>query len=269
MRKTRPWTKDEYNYLREHYLDSISSLTSKLNRTWSSIKHKYLRMGLTRHNKVTHPWIGRKHPHRRKFEFRQLNEDLSYLLGVYLGDGSVYKNEQGAVFSHSSIDEDFIKKTQEAVLNILKYKPTYCYYENKQQYSLRVCSTDFAEWLLNVTNNKEKIPDIIFKTNEKNICAFLNGLLDSEASITSRFDKRYKEKYYQMYFAVTSPWITDIKNLLTKVRVKTSPIRKTSGIPRFAINILSFFKSKLKFSINRKQKLVEDYISNYHLEELK
>ena len=264
MRKTKTWTEEESTYLKEHYLDSISSLVKNLGRSWSSIHHKTWRLGFIRQGRVPHPCQGKKSPRRHIFNYNIMFPSLAYLLGVYLGDGNVCKVKTGAFFQQSSIDEDFILKTQKTAQNILGFLPNYHFYSKRGLYLLRICSTEFANWLIQITDKKQKIPDDVLNAKRNVLKEFINGLLDSEGSISASPDKRYKEKKYGMYFAITSSWIELFQELLKKIGVKTSKIRTTSGIPRFTINILSFYQAGLKFSIRRKQCLVENYISVYH-----
>ena len=123
-----------------------------------------------------------------------LTKELAYLIGVYLGDGSVYiyqrKDGKGKNywFRLSCIDYDFIEETKRCLektlpnrkFSVYKLKLTGRFKNERQQYQLVSRDKNIAEFLQSVTLNKKQVPPFLYDSSQEIQKSFISGLLDSE-----------------------------------------------------------------------------------------
>lgn len=115
----------------------------------------------------------------KKFKFPHiLNEDLSWILGFFVGDG--LQNRDGITFA---ID----KKCKSLLIEKVKN----CFDYNLKIYPIK--STNLCDYSVQIRNflkkslgvdfkNKHKVPDVIFKSPKSVIEAFLKGLWDADGN---------------------------------------------------------------------------------------
>ena len=126
---------------------------------------------------------------RKPFEIKEMTKEIAEVVGVFMGDGDDC-HECG--FRHGSIDKDFIDKTEN---NLKTFTPDnvpihkYCNPNDKtphgkQIYRIGVYNKNFADYLNKITNHRQKVPDEIMNGSIKIKMAFLQGLVDSEGTIT-------------------------------------------------------------------------------------
>jgi intein/homing endonuclease len=218
------------------------------------------------------------HNRRRKFEFHGWNEELAYLAGAYLGDGSVCHTKTikghyrgNSYFQISSIDNDFIQRVQDCAEKIFpNYNAEIKHDHTRKMNQYRIFSSDFANWIERITKIKEIIPKGIENQNREITIAFLEGLMDSEGCVSRHKDDGYDSGYgYTLDFATSSLWTFQIQELFGKIGVKTgkmiigiwnNPMNPNCVMFRFYINIYGFYTAGIKFSIARKQGIIEEYI---------
>lgn len=220
--------------------------------------------------------IKSNHNRRTKFTYDKMNPELAYILGTYMGDGSICHNNRGNgrgksgyILSLTVIDIDFInsfKKTIKKILNkeynikkrdkgIPNQKPIYSY---------RVGCSDLCKWILKVTKKKKIIPYEIIESNDECKKQFLIGLMDSECTMCkSRNDKRLGGYSYVLLFGVKRKWCFKVKKMFKDLGVRTGNMYVLPDFLRFSVNIYDYHKAGFYLNIKRKQRNLDDYISYY------
>ena len=193
---------------------------------------------------------------------------LSFLVGVYLGDGCVYHQEgtNNYIFRLSSIDEDFVKTVQKCFFYLIgksgniqqaTIKTTFSNPNKKRTiYTYTVYSKRIFSVFTRLTKGKTKIPRMIKRTPAITR-AFIAGLMDSEGYIA-----HYKNKWaFESGFCGSNEWVKEIKEILLSIGCFSGII--TTTLPggkknlkknhySFHINVKSFIDSGCFFTIRRK-----------------
>jgi hypothetical protein len=194
----------------------------------------------------------------------------AYLLGVYLGDGSIQTD--GRTFCLQAIDRDFVEKTGKALSNLscsavrvveLPRKTT----GGNQVFAVYCSDKNLVERLKKDTDNRLHIPLDIDKWPKQLRLEFISGLLDSEGYVSMTNQHTYNGcNVFNMVIGIgaTDPWLYEIHDHLRISGVKVGKItreRLKSGkiFLKFAINKRSFIAYGLFFSIERKQSRIEKY----------
>jgi len=209
-----------------------------------------------------------------KFNYRYMTNALAYVIGAYLGDGSICFNKpygkrkhSSAMFQLQSIDLDFVKYLESQLLECgikssIHLFPSGHTGNSKPSYTLRACHTAFCKWLYEFTGGKARIPKFDRKSHIKN---FLMGLFDSELtvcimkSIPSRISPL-------LDFGIIDNWIYDVHKLcqdidLTIGKIRSGYMKAVPNFKRFNINARSFIQNGFKLSIARKQTLLDNFES--------
>jgi len=208
------------------------------------------------------------------------NTDMAYLVGVYIGDGHVSRGRGSSyMFELSSVDRDFL----EHVLGIVGKYVAGCNpsirlqrgggscsmygeeYAVKDLWRLRVCNTDFAKWLVRVTDRKSRIPKFC-KASTSRIIAFLEGVVDCEGWVSKVKDERYRAGYkYEMGVQMKDcRLVREIKEMFAMVGIRTGKMwtngGRSSELCGFLIRIGDFAR-RMRLHVRRKQELVEEYMA--------
>ena len=127
-----------------------------------------------------------------------------------------------------------------------------------------ICSKELVNYVLDLTKNKTKIPDIIYK-NRNNKKYFIIGLMDSDGWITK---VNAKDGYirYRVGFKNKFDFTNKIRRLFLHFNVKVGKLREVENYRKkkktfaytFSINTFDYCKN-IGFGIKRKQKLAKDY----------
>jgi len=218
-----------------------------------------------------------------------LNKELAYLFGVYLTDGSIshFSDKWGTYnnFSLKAIDEDFVEFTLFCIkkvkpscsANVYIQKPRTRYWPDgrkskcQQQYCLNVGWTDYKDFFENQTGKKHHIPMLIWDASLSIKKWFIAGAMDGDGWISKKRRKNKKDKYqFQIGIAgIREGWIYEFRELLQKIGVKTSSMRRIDYIHNqkrktplasFDIKISSFANHGLFFTIKRKQNRLKTFI---------
>jgi intein-encoded DNA endonuclease-like protein len=119
-----------------------------------------------------------------------VSEDLSYILGVLLGDGSAYYNNGHGRIILTAKDREFIIAFEKALKNIGLNPKLYITERNgKHYYKIEAYSTIFVDWYKKLTY--EKIKEML--SEKEFVVSFLRGFIDSEGSVF--YNKRGNNKY--------------------------------------------------------------------------
>lgn len=200
----------------------------------------------------------------------QQGQALSYVVGVYFGDGCVTHRKMNAdgtenrCFSLSVIDRDFRDYTaQQAALAFpdTTIYPFDTYREGKGHiYMLRV--ERIGHYLERITGKRSLIPNFVHE--EANVRPFLEGLLDSEGWVTDTTYLRKDQVVCVVGFAITSELAYEFKVMLEGIGVKVGKVG-TKKLPSGRIakqmhfNTASFLDSGLSFHCWRKQRKIEGH----------
>lgn len=226
-------------------------------------------------------------PKTGSFQFNTLNKNLAYLIGVYMSDGCIYVNKNGwSWFTLEVIDEDFAQRTQDAVNSVLQIDKLICKYQRKLQkiqmgkkvyevngrtyYKAYASNQDLCRWLMEITNKKQCIPDIVLSADKMLQKEFLAAIFDSDGWALKRTsgNGKYNNGNIAIGLASSRLWIFEVKILLESLGVKiTSFNRETKNrktpLWRMNINAESFVRAGLYFYIARKYQRVINW-KNIH-----
>ncbi|HOL83477.1 MAG TPA: LAGLIDADG family homing endonuclease, partial [Caldisericia bacterium] len=121
----------------------------------------------------------------------EISIDLSYLIGYFLGDGSLSRTKNG-------LRVRFFDSSKELLEEIVKiiYKLTNKKYSiqrdkrSKNSYILNIYDKELIEKIIDLTGVKPgsksfiiRVPDYLYKCNIENIFSFLAGLIDSDGCV--------------------------------------------------------------------------------------
>lgn len=188
-----------------------------------------------------------------------MTEDLAWLLGAIVGDGSFRDKRDGTV-DLTNMDTEVLGSFRRIMtgygLPVGEYKK-----KDSKATRLYVISRSFREWLLQiglgfVTATEKSIPEIIFRSPAKMRGAFLRGLFDTDGSVTKpNSGKNGLTRFRQVILATSSQTMAkDVQELLLSVGV-VSIIRK-NGKNAFHVSIsscaLTAFMDAVGFLVKQK-----------------
>lgn len=191
---------------------------------------------------------------------------LSYLIGVYLGDGCImyYPKKKYYRFRLNTIDKDFAEATIEAI-NVLtgrQYKISCHPVKKSNNLNYAVSALCDFYWIKYLCENKNKIPDFIWDSNKECKLELIAGIMDSEGYCSNGTKGRKS-----LGLKATDKWIMDFYKLMINIGVITGkqglellPSGKTSI--RYHFNIKSFYDCGCYFKIYRKQKRINEWLLN-------
>lgn len=201
------------------------------------------------------------------------DESFAYVLGVYLGDGSVTEQDSGTrTFLLGSIDHDFTEATAEAFRELTDatvsvngpYEPGKPGREFWQTY----CGCDeLCTRLEEDTDGKQVIPDYVWDWPEEVKIAFIEGLMDSEGFVaqkTATPDVHNTNRSFYMGYKSCDPWVRDFAELLADVGIRIGKISEEEPRKpgyktpvRFHVKMQTWVDSGARFNIARKQDRVD------------
>lgn len=219
-----------------------------------------------------------------------MNKELAYLFGVYLGDGHIsvdgVKNDGSKYykFELSSIDKDFVEFTLNCVKKInsncnaniyVKYPGNFLLdgkkYKRQKVYRIGCGFTEYASLFKEETNNKHHIPYLIWNASLDIKRWFVAGIMDSDGWISHNCRKDGRYFYSIGVGQVEEGWIWEFKSLLQQmgVSIYKPQIRKKDGRKPFVqldIRPITFVSSGLFFVIKRKQDKLKKFIDVQRLD---
>ena len=203
----------------------------------------------------------------------ELNKELAYIFGVYLGDGCIWDNGQGSkVFGLEAIDEDFVQYAAKCLRKLTgrRCRVRSQKYENKQDtWRVQVSHPELTEKLFHETHAKTHIPKIILEASDVLKKEFISGVLDSEGYVS--VSKRHTYNNYDVFdmqigVCVCDCWLYEFHKMLQDMEVHVNSIVRSDTASgrialRFTINKQSFIDNKLYFHVSRKQDRIDYYKS--------
>jgi hypothetical protein len=190
----------------------------------------------------------------RKVMFpKKLTCDLAYLVGILLGDGSLAgdsSNERGcwtiSAFFDNREHQNIFDKIIENEFGIVP-----CFYDPKKGHTVSyICSKVVHQFLTNYFEmcngfkcDKIFIPTRILQSNKKIICAFVQGLFDSDGTVTGR----------NVRYSTTSKKMSEqVQQLLSNYGIKNSLnvwIKQKKYLPLYTISIKSMQSKRLFYEL--------------------
>lgn len=203
---------------------------------------------------------------------------LSYLTGVYLGDGSAYKTTNNRwIFSLTSIDEDFVKVTQDCFDFVFGKRGVFTLQDYNQRqnknwsktYQYYNLSKRIVKWFTRVTKRKMHIPRYISYSYASKL-AFLAGIWDSEGYFAEY--NKYKDRKgnlrtewtrWMCGIGATESWIHSAIEIMkgmgiypNKMQVEKPRYENYNTMYRYTFNVKNFISKGCFFCINRKMNRV-------------
>jgi len=213
-----------------------------------------------------------------------MNETLTinqaYLIGAYLGDGSIsfVEKYRNYFFSLNAIDKEFVEKVATCLEEYYEKKPAvfldrsgggWAKRGTKPLWKVVVYGKEKCQALRDITHDKRVIPQVIFESDDKCQKAFIAGIMDSEGYVGKHYNKTTDRTQYLMGIASTDVWLEDFIQLLEKHGVKCGKRYREKQIKpwhkpkfRYKINTMSWIKSGCYFTICRKNERLNDYLKN-------
>ncbi len=203
----------------------------------------------------------------------QLDEDLSYIFGVLCGDGciSYNKNMQRYQIILLATDQEFVDKFRNILGNYFKISPTNEFRKTRNknwrdQYVTRLCSREACDFILKIGGFGKaewKVPEII-KVSKNNIkSSFIRGFFDSEGEIDKDIGRVGAT-------SMNFDGLREVQDLLASLNIKSTIIKRKDLRPntsqKYVLrvhdkNSILLFYSLVGFTIERKQKVLKEFLS--------
>jgi len=195
-----------------------------------------------------------------------LNKELSYLLGVYLTDGSITDKN----FNLQVIDKDFAELVLEYWKKIIPTTKAYLRERNdntswnkQKRYVIKIGIGQYANFFREMTNNKNHIPLCLWDANNGLKRWFIAGVMDGDGWISKTERKSPPSEVGKFQYrigigGVAEGWIHEFRQLLSEFNVKSNKIERYltkngKWFCRFNVRPKTFFDANLFFTIKRKQ----------------
>lgn len=198
-------------------------------------------------------------------------KSYAYLLGVFLGDGSVTDNH----YSQPTIDLDFAQAVCDAFKN-LGAKPKLSYLavpkgnpRNSPQWIIYCCDKTICTTLKGDSKAKQIIPPYVFTWDIELRKQFIIGLMDSEGFVAENhahrgYEWKQTNRSYYMGYKSCDVWVEDLRKIMESVGLRLGklgiekPYKPHHKIPRrFHIKMQSWIDAGMRFNIARKQERVD------------
>lgn len=207
-----------------------------------------------------------------------LTINQAYLIGAYLGDGCVsFVPKYGNYFfSLNAVDKEFVEKVAECLEEFFDKKPSLFLDKSgggwkkrgtKPLWKTVVYGKVKCQELRDITHDKTVIPEIIWKSSKEKQRAFIAGVMDSEGYVGKHYNKQQDRTQYLMGIASADVWLEDFIELLTQHNIKCGKRYKEKQVKpwhkpklRYKINTMSWIRSGCKFSVDRKNERLKDYL---------
>jgi len=201
---------------------------------------------------------------------RKMTKDLAYIIGIYLGDGSVMSD--GRTFCLQTIDKDFAEACSNSIkslttnsvrtVNILRLTVT-----KRQVYAVYVSDIKLCRLLKQQTNNRTNLPVDWLSWSEEERKELISGLLDSEGYVSiTRLHEYAGKKVFDMKIGIGAcdQWVSELHMYLRSEGLVVGDlykeiIKSKKIFFKFIFNKKSFIDYGLYFKIGRKQQRIEEY----------
>jgi intein-encoded DNA endonuclease-like protein len=222
---------------------------------------------------VSSPYNGRYIPSSKQLK---PSEDLGYVIGVRLGDGSTYEHGDCYVVCLAARDEEFVEEFAKCLGNVLgrgsPIRPRFKKNDrkNERRYIAEAKSKTLYE-LLRKPVDLKRIRQYV-EHCPKCVAAFLRGLFDSEEHVSkngyitlhnTNYELLvYAQKLLWKYFGIesTGPWPSTKKGTIRYSHGRRFKANKDCYYIYIQAKSLPKFYKHVGFTIKRKQKRLEEYL---------
>lgn len=223
---------------------------------------------------TVYSWIKYRKIPRGRFlssSFNKLSPELGYIRGVLIGDGYVSIKRSGTkgYVGLEVKDKDFAQTFCDRLEKWSGMKARFSFNKNKGLYTVKLFSLRAAEFLKDFN-----ILDLI-NANEEVKVNFLRGIFDSEGNVSgSNLNMPRRSTRFVALYNTDEELIRLVKVLLESLGIKVQHIDKRikSGFTEHTVELrlriggkrnLEMFKNKIGFSIERKNKKLQEILDSY------
>lgn len=237
--RNKKYSKKEIDFIKENYQNMTDrELAKTLKRKLANLRKKRHNMGLRRYKINVLKSC-------RKNIIRRLTLEKSYILGVILGDGYVVpKCYRIGLYVK---DREFAKKFRKCIINVygkcsinkfhdkdrlVKTNGKTYLYKNKTYFTSQIHSKKACKDIMKYLSTGNPTPTEILNSNNKEIIiSFLEGLYDSEGSISSKKYRGFIARRI-VFYNKDYRLIQNVITLLEKLNIRPSKptISKYSGV---------------------------------------
>lgn len=199
-------------------------------------------------------------------------KDYAYLLGVYLGDGSISKRSGWyPIFQVTTIDRDFAEAVGNSLVAVGGTFGINGPYQDKRFsksrpfYIMYGFGTEPLIQIQQDTKYKLRIPPTIWDASLQERQAFVQGILDSEGYVPEKKgDNLTANQKYHLGVKTTGKWFPDFLRLMEGCGLRLGKAgnhqTKTGKIAnRVRIDLTSYCNAGMRFNIRRKQERIEKW----------
>lgn len=160
----------------------------------------------------------------------EISPELAYIIGMFLTDGSIgfaYKTKKPRQLIIVSTTKEICDKLLlcYSAINIpTKLNGPYKQINphHKDQFVVAVYWSKYAEWILDITDDKNKIPNLIINGPFSYLAEFLAGVIDGDGSVSVEGTIRIRN---------VQGWLADLPKVLKKLDIRTGGYKKLGTKP--------------------------------------
>ena len=200
----------------------------------------------------------------------EITVDVAYVIGVFLGDGSVGTDKR--TFCLQSIDKDFCENTLKSLMLMTKNHPRIVQMSRlttakRIVWALYLSDVNLCRFLQEITKGRTELPEETHKWSGDCKRALIAGLLDSEGYVGKgriHYSGAHEVCNLSIGIGACDRWLQQMYALCSSMGIRVGSLI-TEHLPsgkdfyRFIFNKKSFVDSGLYFTIKRKVNRIEEY----------
>lgn len=201
---------------------------------------------------------------------KNITIELAYVIGVYLGDGSIGSDKR--TFSLQSTDKDFCENTLKSLKTLTSNNPRIVQISRlttakRIVWGLYLTDTKLCELLREITQKRTELPREVHRWSNDCKMSLLAGLLDSEGYVGKgkvHYSGGVEVCNLSIGIGACDKWLQQMYVLCSSMGIKvgsliTEHLPSGKNFYRFIFNKKSFVDSGLYFTIKRKMNRIEEY----------
>lgn len=186
-----------------------------------------------------------------------LDEDLSWVIGVIIGDGNCTDTDDGVIDVGGPTKIAIIERFNK-IINSYGVS-THEHNRKGKRYSTYTCSKNLRDFFYSlgleyVIARNKKIPDIFYTCRIRERCSFIAGLFDTDGSVNKMGMLRYRTASSELAYG--------LKELLHSIGIIS--FVKEERPYSFLVSIFGVdtinFRNMIKLTHPKKKKLLDDYV---------
>lgn len=205
-------------------------------------------------------------------ECQPILERLSYFFGAWLGDGYSWynplrdSNKWGVGIE--CMDANIVLRCKDDITTILPMiiEGRIRHYNTKSGTAMTQCrwnSEDMVTLVRYMTNDKEKIPDYIWRATNEARMSMLVGLMDTDGSISVQTRNRETAQlYYRLVFSGKKGFVRQFPDLcrVLGININHHQISPRDGTNNFFLSLPSAIERGFMFHCARKLTRMQEYV---------